>query len=663
MSYGLPAGTSINYGQLGFPRWVDDLCLRWGLDSSTYPGHQTSDRRDIGAAPNPQGLNRGIDWRGPPDRMLEFAEWLRDTAPPRAPGVYGPEGVEMVIYQDPRTGERVGYPGFVDYGGDYSGHTDHVHTRHSAAIEVTSRRDEYALAVIAAGRERNISPRGIMIALTVPFVESSWLMYANSNVPESLTYPHDAVGSDHDSTGLFQQRQAWGPLSCTMDAQCSAGLFFDGGQGGQRGLTAFDYDSDAHSPGWYAQAVQVSAYPDRYDQHWDEAVALYERLAAEGRDEMFTDEDRRRLYEVHAALFNVVASQSPFRHLGEQPRWRLHELIKHLDSFVHPEFVEWAAERGSEANLAILREVANGDPRAYPDREADIALAREALDRLGTVTPIPIPTPPQQPPPGQWQPPGVARPVVLLTAQGHLVDMWTGYPADLARQLEGEGLAHFQPIGAWDANKLPMGGPVGDGVREGIRLLTEQYPTGPFGLVGFSQGAEIVSRIYRELVGSLQHRRQDFVGGVVFGNPMREQGHYQGHVDPGGHGIASDRLAGTGPSWAEYAEPGDVYTSVSGPSGEMMTAVYDLVMRVDPTLLFKELGEIFTNPIPELVSAGMAIIQFAQFGITQPMTAAHVSYHIREIAPGVTYYDHAVDWMRGRILTHRTTVEQRSITA
>jgi hypothetical protein len=31
-------------------------------------------------------------------------------------------------------------------------------------------------------------------------------MYANNAVPASLKYPHDRVGNDHDSIGLFQQR-------------------------------------------------------------------------------------------------------------------------------------------------------------------------------------------------------------------------------------------------------------------------------------------------------------------------------------------------------------------------------------------------------------------------------------------------------------------------
>lgn len=55
--------------------------------------------------------------------------------------------------------------------------------------------------------------------------ESSWLMYANNAVPESLNYPHDAIGSDHNSVGLFQQQEGWGSVAQRMNAGASAGMF------------------------------------------------------------------------------------------------------------------------------------------------------------------------------------------------------------------------------------------------------------------------------------------------------------------------------------------------------------------------------------------------------------------------------------------------------
>ncbi len=127
--YGLPAGTSIGYGEKGFPDWVYQVANAFGLKASTYGGHQESSRGEAGFAPNPQGLNRGIDWSGPSENMQAFADYLKSVP-----------GMEQVIYQNPATGQRTGIAGGQDvsssgyYSGDYGGHRDHVHTRQSEAI-------------------------------------------------------------------------------------------------------------------------------------------------------------------------------------------------------------------------------------------------------------------------------------------------------------------------------------------------------------------------------------------------------------------------------------------------------------------------------------------------------------------------------------------------
>jgi hypothetical protein len=255
-----------------------------------------------------------------------------------------------------------------------------------------SRTDRYALAVINEGKRRNISPKGIQIALTVPFVESGWKIYANSNVPESLAknpdgtdkYPHDAVGSDHDSNGLFQQRMAWGPLSVTMDPAGSAGLFYDGGQAGQRGLTDFDYNSDARTPGGWAQAVQVSAFPDRYDAHWNEAVDLYNRLAGlqpplpPGEDELSADAERM-IAVIYQEVTKKFPSRSPLRHLDEGVVDTMAGFLLNTDSSVHVEIVKTLASLGHKPSLALLWDIAHADPAQYPDRQTDRDIAQRIL--------------------------------------------------------------------------------------------------------------------------------------------------------------------------------------------------------------------------------------------------------------------------------------------
>lgn len=133
--------------------------------------------------------------------------------------------------------------------------------------------NKYADAIIREGRRRRITDRGIKIALATALVESNMKMYANPNDPASMKFPHDAVGYDHDSVGLFQQRNngAWGTTADRMDPARSAGMFYDK-------LDDADYNSG--DPGAHAQRVQVSAFPDRYNTKMGQAQSFLNRYNA-----------------------------------------------------------------------------------------------------------------------------------------------------------------------------------------------------------------------------------------------------------------------------------------------------------------------------------------------------------------------------------------------
>ena len=137
--YGLPKGTDIRQGAPGFPSWVYDLGNRFGLDPSTYAGHQEG-----------SGQNRGIDWfpHGHADmsgasytpeetaRLQNFAEYMQGVMP-----TVDPQG--QTIFQNHLTGQKFGVaPGqgidssgryYADErsqpGQGYGGHQGHVHTR------------------------------------------------------------------------------------------------------------------------------------------------------------------------------------------------------------------------------------------------------------------------------------------------------------------------------------------------------------------------------------------------------------------------------------------------------------------------------------------------------------------------------------------------------
>lgn len=132
--------------------------------------------------------------------------------------------------------------------------------------------EDHIREIIAAAKERGLPKSAAKIALATALVESELRMYANHAVPESFQYPHEAIGSDHTSIGLFQQQDngAWGTVAQRMNPRASAGLF---------------YNALMRVPGWQtmdpgaaAQKVQASAHPDRYGYRMAEAEMLMKKV-------------------------------------------------------------------------------------------------------------------------------------------------------------------------------------------------------------------------------------------------------------------------------------------------------------------------------------------------------------------------------------------------
>ncbi|MFG6493569.1 LysM peptidoglycan-binding domain-containing protein [Microbacterium sp. P03] len=126
-----------------------------------------------------------------------------------------------------------------------------------------------AQLIIRVGREMGVPDRGITIALGTAMQES-WL--------RNLDW------GDRDSLGLFQQRPSmgWGSADQVRDGDRAARAFF-GGPSDPNGSTTRGLLDIA---GWQsmsfadaAQAVQISAYPDRYAQ-WEQPASSW--LAALG---------------------------------------------------------------------------------------------------------------------------------------------------------------------------------------------------------------------------------------------------------------------------------------------------------------------------------------------------------------------------------------------
>lgn len=185
----------------------------------------------------------------------------------------------------------------------------------------------------------------------------------------------------------------------------------------------YDYNSTAHSMGFYAQKVQGSAFPDRYDQRMDQATALFTRLTGtapaspaarsipseKGFLMALTDDEQHELLSLARQEGSQPrTSRSPLRHVGEHDTETLSGFEWNTDANVHVLYVELRARLGDPEALALLHEVANADAVTNPDRTDDRHLAQAILNNLAATpatptndsAPYPQPTPtPDTPPP------------------------------------------------------------------------------------------------------------------------------------------------------------------------------------------------------------------------------------------------------------------------
>ncbi|MDR7159198.1 hypothetical protein J2X42_001905 [Arthrobacter sp. BE255] len=149
---------------------------------------------------------------------------------------------------------------------------------------LTSAQLAVARTYIFTGQQMGVPRLGQVIAIMMSLQESSLRVLANTNVPGSLSFPHEGVGHDHDSLGTAQQRPAagWGTIAQLMDPMYNARAFYGGpngpNQGSPRGLLDM--------PGWTsmekgqaAQAVQISAFPELYARWEQDAEAIVRALA------------------------------------------------------------------------------------------------------------------------------------------------------------------------------------------------------------------------------------------------------------------------------------------------------------------------------------------------------------------------------------------------
>lgn len=132
----------------------------------------------------------------------------------------------------------------------------------TAATGGTDQKDQEAWkATIEVGKNWSDaalkSDAAVHCFMTIAVESPAWIMYANNAVPESLTFPHEALSSNGTSVGLFQQQNLaeWGSVAQRMNPRASADMFL-------QHLAKYDWRN--MDRGTACQNVQRSAAPAKY---------------------------------------------------------------------------------------------------------------------------------------------------------------------------------------------------------------------------------------------------------------------------------------------------------------------------------------------------------------------------------------------------------------
>lgn len=124
---------------------------------------------------------------------------------------------------------------------------------------MTAYRVSCARVVVAAVRDRGLSSRAAVIAITTVIVETSL-----QNIDEEL---------DHDSLGLFQQRAGWGSAANRLNPVWATNAFLN------KMISEYPNNGWTSAPiGEVCQEVQVSAFPERYQPQAGDAQKIVDAL-------------------------------------------------------------------------------------------------------------------------------------------------------------------------------------------------------------------------------------------------------------------------------------------------------------------------------------------------------------------------------------------------
>jgi hypothetical protein len=255
-----------------------------------------------------------------------------------------------------------------------------------------------------------------------------------------------------------------------------------------------------------------------------------------------------------------------------------------------------------------------------------------------------------------------------------LSDPWN----DIFAQFAGSQFAnkwYWQPIG-YPAAMFPMGPSQKAAQAELSRQITLREMDGscpvgtPIALSGYSQGAIATGQFWRDFIlnpaGPHHNRKDDVVGIIQFGDPLRSPGIARGNEVAGLpmpsmlDGQVTGGIAGPGCLTPEQtpdfllscALDGDLYASApvglnpwnaEAEVGILETRIYNFV--VDGTWQtflanVEDLADLFKMPVATVMAAGQAIFNGMSFFV-QGTNAPH--WHYEGFVPSM------VDWLNSRV--------------
>ncbi|WP_314507484.1 M23 family metallopeptidase [uncultured Microbacterium sp.] len=253
-------------------------------------------------------------------------------------------------------------------------------TREGHTVILNRQQLTHAGAIITVGAQTpGVGRAGVLVALMAGLTESTLRMLANSAAyPESVAYPNDGDGSDHDSLGIFQMRPAagWGGVEDLMDSMYQARAFFGGPSGPNGGSPRGLLDIagwQSLDPGVAAQSVEVSAYPDRYQNYQPVAEAILQALtrarSTAGGGDVIVPETTRVAFPLPAGTYTDTSSYGwrtdPFT--GERTFHEGSDLAAPAGTpilAIADGVVTFAGHSGGYGNLITIEHTVGGEPVA-----------------------------------------------------------------------------------------------------------------------------------------------------------------------------------------------------------------------------------------------------------------------------------------------------------